>query len=387
MSDNKFSLAEPEIIYNPKIEEGRLRSIDIQFRSDKGPVDFTYVVRDYGELPLWIASHLMEQNTLPEEWRMVEEIYALDKFFVGMPPRRKRFIEWTLIRELPQIDVLVLKKKRVKRRGTKRKTSLGPFGDFLFDVVKLSPNWLISFENLVLLRLLGYKLKNLGTTLYEIYKHGSAKCVSSSHWPSFKIFWDELSANLWDICLIHAEKPDVIPEFRDPNIPQVLSGAIYNESYLVHSALRKILLEKFASTIQNRGFSMDIYELSTRTPNEISRAFREIGILQNVHGLEFVSIPDRMLRDLVIFSLHWQTKTQTFLKEFTDVVKDQFRILIDPYDIKNFLERASTYASLGIDLMTMVNYFKSNYEIFIERLKNLGLAKVRPDGEVTIETI
>lgn len=375
----------PTIAYNPHIEGRDLTEMVIQPQISGESMDFTYRVRDYGRLPLWIAQLLEEYHTIPDEWKTVREKYGLDDFFIAYVPPRNGYIKWTLTRELPRIDIL--EKRTEKRRGKGKKKmifSLGPIGQEIFKAVQKSQNWLISFENLTLLRLLAHKLKSLGDTLNAIHKYGSVECTSTN-WPSFKFSWEELSSNLWDVFLVHTEKLDIMPECRSPNIPPVLSGLIYNESYLAHFAIRKTIIEKFVKGTKNRGVSVNIAELSKRVPHEVSRGLEKIGVLHAKRGLEHVSIPDRMLLDLVMFALYDRKARTIHLKEFIDVLKNMFRVLVDPHDIKIFLKNSVECESLGIDLTVAIEFFRSNYEVFIERMVSLGLARVRPDGEVSIE--
>lgn len=136
---------------------------------------------------------------------------------------------------------------------------------------------------------------------------------------------------------------------------------------------------------KDKGFSAKTNELSKRVPHEVSRGLVKIDVLRKTRGLEHVSIPDRMLSDLTMFALHSQRAQAIRLEEFNTMLKNTFRILVNPHDIKMFLKNSVAHESLGIDLTVVTDFLRSNYEEFIERMVGLGLARVRPDGEVTIE--
>lgn len=192
----------PTIRYKPHIEEASLKRMEIQSKINGEPVDFTYRVRDYGRLPLWIVDFLEKFQTLPGGWRVVREKYALDDFFIAYKPPRDGYIDWTLTNELPRIGVIDVGKGKSRGRGKRRKKFfLGLIGEEIFEAVQNSQNWLISFENLVLLRLLAHKLESLGITLSAIHKYSKVNCTSTN-WPSFEFSWSELSTCLWDVFLV-----------------------------------------------------------------------------------------------------------------------------------------------------------------------------------------
>jgi hypothetical protein len=117
-------------------------------------------------------------------------------------------------------------------------------------------------------------------------------------------------------------------------------------------------------------------------------------MLHFLHGIRFTSIPDRLLSNLVRYfgesvsaeamQQGREPPRQMPLNSFVKVIKEEFRILINPNDILGFLETSVEYGNLGIDLQIARGYLISDYQYFTERLENLGLATIRPDGDVMI---
>lgn len=364
-----------------------------------------YRFRDYGKLSFALVKRLEESDTLsqaPKALRGILDSYKLEELVGSAVRAVSKYTKWMINAECPKIRVLTIvkRKKKIAYWGAK-------YGDFFLRAALRSPNLAQSLENLILFRVLARKLENLGKTFGIVRQYGAITCICerirgknikipSLQGAKTEIRWKELFANLWNAYLIHVEAPVSIPFYESPNIPGVLSGIIYNEIYRLHHNLRSLLQEWINNAAQGASnlVTMDPFKVSDRMPQEITRALEKLGLLQVVYGVRYTCIPDQLLSDLVgyfgeylseeIQLRHKEPPNEAPLNKFVDTLREQFRILVNPNDVIDFLKSSVNYASLGMDLGKAHSYLISNYDALIERLESLGLATIRPDGDVMI---
>jgi hypothetical protein len=85
-----------------------------------------------------------------------------------------------------------------------------------------------------------------------------------------------------------------------------------------------------------------------------------------------------MLTDLVSFVV--QTGTMP-LGQFAEKLKD-FRIMVSPRDAEIIAALAGMKTETEIEMTR--DYLRANYDSLTDRLVNLGLAHVNPDGAVAV---
>jgi len=363
-----------------------------------------YAFRDYGKLALSIIKRLEECGTsskAPQVLREVQDFYKLSDLVGSSSRAGGRFTQWMIDAECPKVAVLDIKIE--KRR--KKKVFFGPKGILFLKAASKSSNLAQSFEDMVILKVLARKIKNLAIVLSALDAEHSVDCYCGRvkgkeirHLQNKKtrLSSKEVLATMRDAYLVHCEGSHIVPLAMSSNNPMVISSLIYNEAYRIYHALRiplQIWINQSSKTSLNH-ITVDPYEISDRMPREITRALEKLGMMHFLHGIRFTSIPDQLLANLVRYfgesvsaeALQQQRKpaSQMPLDSFVKAIKKEFRILINPNDILSFLKASVKYGNLGIDLQIAKGYLISDYQHFTERLENLGLATIRPDGDVMI---
>lgn len=366
-----------------------------------------YRFRDYGKLSLSIIKRLEECGTInkaPNALSKVQDFYKLPQFVGPTSRAGGRFTRWMIDGECPKVGVLSV---RIEKRR-KKKIFFGPKGVLYFKAALKSSNLTRSFEDLVVLRVLARKIKNLGRVCSVLSTNRSIDCycdrvrgkkIRHLKGKKTQLISKEIFRTLRDAYLVHCESPQVVPFAMSSNNPMVVSGLVYNEIYRIYHALR-IPLQIWINESSKKSSSLvtaDPYEVSDRMPREITRGFEKIGLLHILPGrsrLRYMSIPDRLLSDLVRYFGEVASKEallrgrepprQMPLAYFIRMMKEEFRVLINPNDVTTFLKKSVDYKNLGMDLKIATGYLIRDYHCFTERLENLGLATIRPDGDVMI---
>lgn len=366
-----------------------------------------YRFRDYGKLSLSIIKRLEECGTInkaPNALSEVKDFYMLPNLVGHALRAGGSFTQWMIDGECPKVGVLDI---RIEK-GRKKKVFFGPKGVLFLKAALKSSNLTRSFEDLVVLRVLARKIKNLGLVYSILRANRSIDCycgkvrgkeIRQLQGKMTQLFSKAIFVTLRDAYLVHCESPQVVPFVMSSNNPMVISSLIYSEIYRVYHALRiplQIWINE-SSKVSTSLATIDPYEVSDRMPREITRAFEKLELLHFLPGrshTRYTSIPDRLLSDLVRYFGEMTTKEalleerepprQIPLAYFIKMIKEEFRILINPNDIIRFLEDSVDHRNLGIDLKIAKGYLISDYHCFTERLENLGLATIRPDGDVMI---
>lgn len=368
------------IQYKIKLSQNKRTLSDVTFIDRAGQnQELTYWLHDYGRLAYWMKKY--GKVTGDPLWDSLPNIYEIDEFFEGQPNQaRLRWYRWHLSK-LVEIQVT----EKIDANNYK----LGTFGRIAFEAAKKSSgrvSWSEAMENVVIARLIAKKLEIFGRLLTEINLHPvEVRCVSPQKdcvSPTvFSIHPNEISTALKDVYLVLAESSNVVQELRTLSDPLILSTFLFNETYYSMSSLREKIVNQIALT----GSTVNPYILTDRGSYEIKRALEKLGILTKRLGQWFTSFPDKLLLSTVWYSLVKVGKQSITLKDFASILKEDFRFLVDPDDIKNFLLEKVKYDELGIDFNILNNNLENNYSKLLERLMNLGFASIRPDGEAIIE--
>jgi hypothetical protein len=368
-----------------------------------GGSDFSlgYRIRDYGNLLLSIINRVEIYGENKSVAEKVNDYLKLPKFFGNTFRSGSKYTNWMIDEECPAVDVIF---ERIEK-GCDRHY-LGKTGDYFLKSASSSPNIVKSFEDLVLLRILSKKLQNLSLVLKTCRNRGFIVCRCTKAKGAtlhtlkdkyFSIPSNELSSVLGSAFLVHSESPVTSTYALSSSTPIGISGLVYNEIYQFYHRLREEIQTWTNESSQGFGVGLeDPHEISDRMAREITRGFEKIGVLHfnnNRTPTRYVSIHDQLLADLVeVFKKVEQGKAslnsekspeQLPLTSFTRMVKEDFRILINPDDILEYLESCD-FRSLGIDLRIAKGLVIADYYQFTERLEALGLATIRPDGEVMI---
>lgn len=364
-----------------------------------------YRFRDYGKLSLAIRRRLEDCGTISKAPKILEKVrifYQLSDLVGPSLRTGGSFTRWMIDGECPQVGILDV--RREKRR--RKKVFLGRKGVLFLEAASKSSELVRSFEDLVVLEVLAEKIKNISLVLGALRRQGSIDCLCGKakgkeihqlEGRTIQINSKEIFTTLHEAYLVHCESPEIIPLAVSTCSPMVISSLIYNEIYQFHHALR-MLLQIWINESSKGSWSLvmaDPYELSDRMGREITRGFEKIELLRTSRArARYISIPDRLLSDLVAYfgAVHathatlrgMETPKQLPFSDFIKLIKKEFRILIDPDDAIKFIEDSVDYQSLGIDSKVARGYLISEYHRFTERLETLGLATIRPDGDVMI---
>jgi len=363
------------VLYDIKRRGDKLTLSGIRYHDEHGERTFTYELREYGGLAYWLRTYgNVDEDPL---WKSVDKIYALDTSSQEKSQKRERWIIWHLDK---------LKEIGATTKVGKNKYQLGKFGKLALEVARETSYWTVSLESIIVARLIATKMENLGYFLSKINRRPVNVSCGKTHkkipyLQDFQISWNDLSSCLKDVYFLHAE-PCAIPDLRSPAVPAILSGIILNEIFSAITRIREKIMERIAEV----GTTSDLYIVSDRGSNEIKRALKHLGILQSGRGIWYTCIPDRLLCNFAIYALRKKKRDTLSVRELTEIIKDDFRFLVDPDDIHDFLSNSVKVETIGVDLDTFRNNLEQNYADFIERLMSLGYAIIRPDGEVTVES-
>jgi hypothetical protein len=364
------------LAYSVTAKKRTLTFSDAKFVDQNGNErELTYWLHDYGRLAYWLKKYgKVDGSPL---WESLLNIFALEGIFEGRPkPVREKWYLWH-IGKLAEIDAT-----RKIGSGIYR---LGNFGELAFEAAKKSANWSESMENIVIAYLISKRMENLGIFLHTLSRKPIE--VVCRKYPKdigrpkdFQISWSDLSTCLRNAYLIQVESPNTMQELKASNNPVILSSFLLNEIYSVIANLRNKIVERLVAV----GDTVNPYILTDRGSYEIKRALERLGILQTKYGFWFTNLPDTILSSFIWYALAKTRKKSISPNEFTKILKDDFRFLVDPTAVTAFLTDYVEYKSLGIDLNLLHNNLEENYSTLLERLVSLGFATVRPDGEVRI---
>lgn len=394
----------PVVTYKLKARGKRSLTIEAIRLKPRGgiPSGLTYWLRDYGMLPYFFTPHvgLMNEGVYDYYPRFQEigNVYIVDRALHAMIRRGRRselkWGDWHLGR-LTEIGATELCPGRPKRY------IVGPFGMYAYrasEMIEDRENWLTSFENLLVLRLLSESIRRIGQLFNQFYKAGKIRIECEgpekiSHLlPPFEVDWHGIGTNLYDAYLLHVEEQATFPTYKGPSNLLVLSGIIFNEICLCITNLRREIVNYVLPVAEKYGYEMTYKALINRGITELSRGFRRLNMIGSRGPMWYINIPDNTLATLVSYSLEKSKnldkgRTYITLEEFTDCVKADFRLLIHPADCMDFLSRSVDYTNLGLHLEVIEDYLKQNFERFLHRLVDLGLASIRADGDVRVEIV
>lgn len=360
-----------------------------------------YRFRDYGKLLLSIIKRVEsvggELKAISQD---VTNFYKLPEFVGSTLRVGGKFTNWMIEKECPVVGVIIKRKEKKTER-----TYLGTTGACFLKSASSSPNIVKSFEDLVLLKVLAEKLKNLTFVLDAVQTQSEIVCsctrakgepIRHLKGKQFSISSNEVFTSLKSAFLIHCESPVTAIHTVSSNSPVAISGLIYNGVYHFYHELRDVIQTWINTSSEKSNIRLeDPHEISDRMAREITRGFEKIGLLHFSHmQTRYASIPDQLLADLVAYlkqivigeaALRNENKPEQLpLASFVRMVKTDFRILINPDDIIQYLGKFCDCRALGIDLRLARGYLIADYHQFTERLEALGLATIRPDGEVMI---
>lgn len=368
---------EYEIVKKGKGEKYTLQNIELF--DNKLRRDLTYWLHDYGRLAYWLKKYGgINSNPL---WASLGDIYSLETYFAGgEAKKREDWYIYQIYRLGKEIDVT--------QRTSGKSFRLGDFGKIAFEAatkVGSRTSWTESMEAIIVLYLLARKIENFGFLLGALNEKSvdvaCTKCPRSFNRPKdFQINLKDVSLCIRNAYFVNVELPDTVQELKTYANPVVLSTIILNETYSAISNFRHTIVEKLVSS----GTMANPYVLSDRGSYEIKRALERMDVLQKKHGFWFTTLPDRLLLSIGWYALVKMGKTTITPNEFTEVLKVDFRFLVDPDDIVKYLSDQTDYEILGIDLTLLRNNLEQNFSRFLERLVSLGFARIRPDGEVHI---
>jgi len=369
------------LTYTIKGKKGKLTFTDLKFVDQNGKErELTYWLHDYGRLPFWLKKY-GKVNGDPL-WASLLDIFALEELFEGPPKAaRKKWYHWH-ITKLQEIDA-------TQKVGSSA-YRLGAFGKLAFEAAKKSSgrvSWSESMESILITYLISKRIENLGVLLNTISKKPiELVCANSpkdiSRPKPFQISSNDLYTSLRNAYFVQVEPPNTVQELKTSNDPIILSTFLVNEIYLAMSNLRERIVEKLVAV----GSTVNPYILIDRGSYEIKRALERLGILQSRYGFWYTTLPDKLLSSSVWYALAKTGKESISPHEFAEVLKHDFRFLVDADDVIRFLVDNVEYEALGIDLSLLRNNLDRNYSRMLERLVNLGFASIRPDGEARIGT-
>lgn len=366
-----------KLMYTIKKSGHLLTLADVKFLDqNQNELELTYWLHDYGKLAYWLKKYGNVDNDIL--WKSLEDVFALENVFEPPPsPKRRKWYLWH-IGKLEEI--------KATKKIDSAKYHLGKFGELAFEAARKSPDWSTSMESIIIMRLISKRIENLGIFLRVLTEKPidvtCTKCPKEISRPKdFKIAWNELSTCLKDAYFIYVEIPNVIQELMSPNDPLTLSAFVLNEIYSTISTLREKMVEKLVKI----GKTVNPYILADRGSYEIKRGLERLGVLQNKFGLWFTSMPDQLLSSIIWYTLVKKRRKSVSPSEFTETLRDDFRFIINPNDVVDFLTNSVEYYATGIDLAVLKNNLSENYSRLLERLVSLGFAVIRPDGEVKIE--
>jgi hypothetical protein len=395
-------------------EVGKKKSEDVGFypvlqaleaRIHEQRYELGYNFRDYGKLSLSIINKLNKRRiiSVSPEISEIQDSYQLPNFVGSTGRVGGSFTEWMVDNECPRVGVI--EKRKVKKQ--KPEYFLGARGTHFLKAASKSPDISQSFEDLIMLAVLARKIKHLGLVFSSIYKAKDVDCeciatklaeTKKLRGKKFKIYPQKMPVTMGDAYLVNCEGLNIVPDVLASNNPSTISGFTYNELYRMYHYLRYAVQKWIIDSTAGLNFGgIDAYEVSDRTPREFTRALEKLGLLHSLHGTRYICIPDKLLVVLVKYFAETTSlqaspevkgegnRGQIRLSQFVKTIKNEFRILLDPDDIYQFLNESFDYKNFGIDLETAKSYFISNYNFFVERLENLGLATIRPDGDVMIK--
>jgi hypothetical protein len=369
-----------KIEYTIKVSNKKRTLSNVTFVDQSGQNrELTYWLHDYGRLAYWMRKY--GKITGDPLWDSLMNVFEIDEFFEGPPnPTRKKWYLWHLSK-LAEIEV-------TEKIGTDT-YKLGTFGRLAFEAAKMSSgrvSWSEAMENIVITRLIAKRLENFGCLLNEISGRPLNVCCISSPRDcdspkGFSIEWADITTTLKDAYLVLAEPPNTAQELKASTDPLILSTFLINEIYYSMSNLREKIVRQVAET----GSTVNPYILADRGSYEIKRALERLGILRRRLGYWYTSLPDKLLSSTVWYALVKAGKSSISLREFADILKEDFRFILEPDDVTEFLLKKVKNKELGIDLNVLRNNLERNYSKMLERLVDLGFASIRPDGEAIIE--
>jgi len=372
-------------ILRPTVEDGALK-VGLIFRAHKV---------DRGMLPKGLALYL---NSGLEHFD-VANLYILDEMANpslkdqvlqrGTKEQRReefirsRWMKWPATSDLRESGVVYETK-----RGDKVNRGLTDFGHKALIAAKRRPTWIYTFENLVLLKAISAKVDGLEKTLAAISKNGYIECIcregreeKSQQIGTFRIspsFPDKPSG----LYFLQAEETVSTPHFRTPFLPQVVSQKILNIIYLIHYALRlKLIDSEFVRDLickRKLTLGREHSEWANEGPASLMSGLTRLGLLKIDGNLRYFRLPDQLLADLVSFIVREKMPLERFAQE----MKNSFRIIVSPRDAEAIAQFVAMNEETEAEMIR--DFMRANYDSFTDRLVNLGLAHINPDGEVTV---
>jgi len=370
-------------ILSPTVEDGQGR-VGLTYRAYKVP---------RGMLPKGLAQYLgskfedvggtysldemADPSLKDQDLRQGTSVERREEFI------RSRWMKWPATTDLRESGVI-----RETKQGNKFDRSLTDFGHRALLAAKRRPNWINSFENLVLLRTISAKVESLEKAMMEMAQNGTIECVCregreerSQQIGNFRIAIDFPDKPL-KLHFLQAEETISTPHFRSPFLPQVVSQKILNMLYLVQYTLRLELIDS--------GFVQDQFRKRKLTlgrehsawanegPSSLMSGLTRLDLLKIDGNLRYFRIPDPLLADLVSFIV----REKMSLDRFTQEMKSSFRIIVNPRDAQTIAELIAVNQEADIHMVR--DFMRANYDSFTDRLVSLGLANINPDGEVSV---
>jgi len=296
---------------------------------------------------------------------------------------RGRWLTWPATADLRQSDVV-----REIESAKKTRRELTEFGRKARESARRLPNWVSAFENLVLLKTVSTKIEGLEKIVRTVSNEGTIECVcrEGREEDSKQIGGFRISLNLEKIpklCLFQAEETLSPPHFRSSFFPQVISQKILNKIYLINYAIRwSIITSDFVQDLaikRNISLGRDFSSWANEGPASIMSGLSRLGLLKIDTNLRYLRLPDAMLPDLVSFIVEGGTMP---LGQFAEALTKAFCIVVSPKYVN--IVAALTGMKTETEVEMTRDYMWANYDSFTDRLVNLGLAHVNPDGEVTV---
>lgn len=176
-----------------------------------------------------------------------------------------------------------------------------------------------------------------------------------------------------DFYLVNLEDTAALYSFPSTNSVVFVSNLSISEYYRFHYSLRKAI---YTTYMQQKGKSVEPVK-AHRFAGRIGTIdlLRNLGAYKLEEGYRFLRFPTSLLRTLARYSLSRLKRTS--FASFLSTLKDDFRIIIDPEDLKRIYP--FRVASDQVEA-----FFDSNFSMFLDRLFHAGIVDIKPDGEVIL---
>ena len=247
-------------------------------------------------------------------------------------------------------------------------------GKRIIEACKSASDSYLEFERLCLLKGIADRLDGLTDIVRLLPGSGPAEIYNVTKPTELKSYKAEIiKPTINEFYMVDIEDNPGLYSFPSTNTAMFLSNLSIAEYYRFHYSLRKEIFKIYAH-----------HTGTTLKPDRLHRfagRIRTIELLKNLdiyrmaEGYRFVRFPTNLLRTLARYSL--SKRHDVTFESFLLDLKKGFRMIVSPEDLRKVYQ--FTLTSDHIEA-----FFESNFDMFLARLLQAGIADVKPDGEVVL---